>query len=69
VLDRIGSAFSDNPTSERPLVLAAQEKMRVAAADSDLRAKAEENTRKMLEGLTRALGYTNVSVSFNPSPA
>jgi len=69
VLDRIGSAFSDNPTSERPLVIAAQQKMRDAAAASDLRAKAEENTRKMLEGLTRALGYTNVSVSFNPSPA
>jgi hypothetical protein len=69
VLDRIGSAFSDNPTSERPLVIVAQEKMRDAAAASDLRAKAEENTRKMLQGLTRALGYTNVSVSFNPSPA
>ena len=69
VLDRIGSAFSDNPTSERPLVIAAQQKMRDAAAASDLRAKAEDNTRKMLEGLTRALGYTNVSVSFNPSPA
>lgn len=69
VLDRIGSAFSDNPTSERPLVLAAQEKMREAAGASDLRAKAEDNTRKMLEGLTRALGYTSVSVTFNPSPA
>lgn len=69
VLDRIGSAFSDNPTSERPLVIAAQGKMREAAAASDLRAKAEENTRRMLEGLTRALGYTSVNVSFNPSPA
>lgn len=69
VLDRIGSAFSDNPTSERPLVLAAQAKMRDAAGESDLRAKGEENTRKMLEGLLRALGYTNVTVSFTPNPA
>ena len=69
VLDRIGSAFSDNPTSERPLVLAAQEKMRAAAIESDLRARAEENTRRMLEGMLRALGYTSVTVSFTPNPA
>jgi hypothetical protein len=69
VLDRIGSALSDNPTSERPLVLAAQEKMRAAAAESDLRAKAEDNTRRMLQGMLGALGFTSVNVSFSPSPA
>lgn len=69
LLDRIGSAFSDNPATERPLVLAAEEKMQEAAAASDLRAKAEENTRAMLEGMMRALGYTDVTVTFSPSPA
>ncbi len=68
VLDRIGSAFSDNPTSERPLVLAAQQKMQEAADQSDLRRRAEENTRSMLEGMLRALGYTNVTVTFAPNP-
>ncbi|MDQ4070684.1 MAG: DUF4230 domain-containing protein [Actinomycetota bacterium] len=68
VLDRIGSAFSDNPTSERPLVLAAQQKMREAADQSDLRRRAEENTRRMLEGMLRALGYTSVTVTFAPHP-
>ena len=68
VLDRIGSAFSDNPSTERPLVLAAEDKMREAAGASDLRAKAEENTRKMLEGMLRALGYADVNVSFSPTP-
>jgi hypothetical protein len=68
VLDRIGSAFSDNPSTERPLVIAAEDKMREAAGASDLRAKAEENTRRMLEGMLRALGYSSVSVSFNPTP-
>ena len=68
VLDRVGSAFSDNPSSERPLVLAATEKMRAAAHDSDLRRRAEENTRRMLEGMLRALGYTNVTVTFSPTP-
>jgi hypothetical protein len=68
VLDRIGSAFSDNPATERPLVIAAQQKMRDAAGESDLRAKAEDNTRRMLEGMLRALGYTSVNVTFNPPP-
>jgi hypothetical protein len=69
VLDRIGSVFSDSPTTEGPLIQAAQDKMRDAAVASDLRAKAEQNTRSMLEGMLRALGYTSVSVSFSPSPA
>jgi hypothetical protein len=68
VLDRIGSAFSDNPSTERPLVLAAEDKMREAAGASDLRAKAESNTRSMLEGMLRALGYSSVNVSFSPTP-
>src|SRR5215210_7514010 len=38
VLDRIGSAFSDNPATEKPLILAAEAKMREAANASDLRA-------------------------------
>lgn len=68
VLDRIGSALSDNPSTERPLVLAAEEKMREAANVSDLRTRAEDNTRRMLEGMLRALGYTSVSVTFSPTP-
>ena len=68
VLDRIGSAFSDNPSTERPLVMAAEERMRAAAQASDLRARAEENTRRMLEGLLGALGYTSVNVTFTPTP-
>ncbi len=68
VLDRVGSAFSDNPSTERPLILAAEAQMREKAGASDLRARAEENTRKMLEGMLRALGYASVSVNFTPNP-
>jgi hypothetical protein len=69
VLDRIGSAFSDNPGGEHSLVLAAQQKMQEAAGQSDLQRRAEDNTRRMLEGLMRSLGYTSVTVTFSPSPA
>jgi hypothetical protein len=68
ILDRVGSAFSDNPAGERSFALAAQEKMRAAADESDLRRRAEDNTRRMLEGMMRALGYSNVTVTFSPNP-
>jgi hypothetical protein len=69
LLDRLGSVFSDTPTGEQDLYLAADRKMRSAAAESDLRKKAEENTRHMLEGMLRSLGFTSVTVTFAPSPA
>jgi hypothetical protein len=69
LLDRLGSVFSDSPTSERELQLAAQSKMRAAAAESTLAARAEQNTRQMLEGLLGNLGFTSVTVNFVPSPA
>jgi len=69
LLDRLGSVFSDTPTGERDLQLAARDKMKAAAAASDLSALAEENTRKMLESLMGNLGFTSVIVNFVPSPA
>jgi hypothetical protein len=69
LLDRIGSVFSDSPTSDRPLYLAAQAKMQQAADQSDLRKRAEDNTTHMLQGMLRALGFTSVTVSFTPNPA
>jgi hypothetical protein len=69
LLDRIGSVFSDSPTSEQPLYVAAQAKMQQAADQSDLRKRAEDNTRSMLQGMLRSLGFTSVTVSFTPTPA
>jgi hypothetical protein len=68
LLDRLGSVLSDNPTSERELYRLAAAKMQTAAAQSDLRAQAERNTRAMLEGMLRSLGYTEVTVTFRDSP-
>lgn len=68
VLDRIGSVFSDNPTSERELYLLAEKKLAAAAASSSLRARAETNTRRMLTALFRSLGFERVTVRFGPTP-
>jgi Protein of unknown function (DUF4230) len=69
LLDRLGSVLSDNPTSERELYRLAQAKMQAAAAESDLRARAEQNTRAMLESMLRSLGYRDVTVTFRDPPA
>jgi Protein of unknown function (DUF4230) len=69
LLDRLGSVLSDNPTSERELYRLAQAKMEAAAAESDLRARAEQNTRAMLESMLRSLGYREVIVTFRDPPS
>jgi hypothetical protein len=68
LLDRLGSVLSDNPTSERELYRLAAARMQDAAARSDLAARAERNTRAMLESMLRSLGYTDVTVTFRDPP-
>jgi hypothetical protein len=64
-LDRIGGLFSDNPTSEAEVASLAEDRLDAAAAESDLRQRAEQNTRTMLTQLARSLGYEQVDVSFD----
>ena len=42
----------------------AEDRLAAAAARSDLRERAETNTRTMLTGLARSLGVDEVDVSF-----
>lgn len=65
LLERVGGAFSDNPTSERQVTRLAEDKLDAAAAESDLRRRAEENTRTFLTGLAKGLGYDDVVVRFD----
>ena len=65
VIDRLGSIFSEDPSIERELYPLAEEKLAEAARDgSGLLDRAERNTRQMLEGLLRSLGFTSVEVTF-----
>jgi hypothetical protein len=65
LLDRVGDLVSDNPDDQQALYLAAQRKLQAAAAaDPALRRAAERNTRQMLEGLLRGLGFEHVTVRF-----
>jgi hypothetical protein len=71
LLDRIGSAFEDNPSNERELLVLAERKLEAAAAaDRGVLQAAERNTRAMLESLMRGLGFERVTVRFErPDPA
>jgi len=62
VLDRIGGAFSDTPTSERDLYLEAERRLAEAAADSDLRETGEAKAIATVEALLRDAGITDVRV-------
>jgi hypothetical protein len=69
LFDRIESVFQDSPTSDREALLLAEEKLRAAAAeDGEVLKAAEENTRAMLTGLLRGLGYERVTVGFERPP-
>jgi hypothetical protein len=58
--------LGDDTGVERELYPLAEDKLEAAARDgSGLLARAERNTRLMLEGLLRSLGFTRVEVRFS----
>jgi hypothetical protein len=68
LLDRLGSVFTDSPTGEQALYVVAEPKLRAAADESALVAKADENTTQMLTRFLGALGFDKVTVSFTDNP-
>jgi hypothetical protein len=64
LFNRIGGIFSDSPTGEQNLYLAAEQKMSSAAAQTGLVAMAEKTTAQLLEDMIRNLGVDSVDVRF-----
>lgn len=64
IADRIGGMFSDSPTDERNLILAAENKIASSAQATDLVTIAETNTTNMLTTMARAMGYETVNVTW-----
>jgi hypothetical protein len=65
VIDRLESLFGDDTGTDPEVYTLAEEKLAAAARDgSGLLARAERNTRRMLEGLLRSLGFTRVDIRF-----
>jgi hypothetical protein len=64
LLNRIGNFFSGNPNSQQQVYILAQQKIETAARRSPLLTEAEKNTRDMLDGMLRSLGFQQVTVTF-----
>jgi hypothetical protein len=63
-LNRLGDVFSNDPNKLQQLYQLGEQKIVEAAKDSELAQRAEENTRKMLDGMLRSLGYTSITITF-----
>ena len=68
LLNRIGNFFSGNPNSQHEVYVVAQRKIQAAARHSALLTQAQRNTRAMLTGLLRSLGFHQVTVAFTSAP-
>ena len=68
LLDRVGDALGDgNADEERRLLELAQCKLaEAAAANPEILRASERNTRAMLEGMLRGLGFERVTIRFAP---
>jgi hypothetical protein len=68
LLNELGALFSDDSNYQQELYRLAEDKMAAAARQgSGVQARAEENTREMLESLLGSLGFTTVTVNFEPA--
>ncbi|SFF04129.1 Protein of unknown function [Actinacidiphila alni] len=68
LFDRIGDFFGSNPGNAQQLNELAAQKIQDAAKKTELGARAETNTKFMLEHLLTSLGFEHVQVLFGPPP-
>ncbi|WP_329091041.1 MULTISPECIES: DUF4230 domain-containing protein [unclassified Streptosporangium] len=64
LFDRVEDLLSSSPADQRELYVLAEKKIAEAAQASDLRNRADQNTKIMLEGLLKGLGFEKVTVKF-----
>jgi len=64
IVDRVQAFFNATPNSQAELYQVAERKIGDAATQSGLAARAEANTRTMLLGMLRTLGYAQVTVTY-----
>jgi hypothetical protein len=69
LVDRIGDAVGDGSDDRKELyALAGKRLTEAAAANDELRVRAEASARAVLQGLLRPLGFTDVTVTFDAPP-
>ncbi|WP_214413518.1 DUF4230 domain-containing protein [Sphaerisporangium fuscum] len=68
ILDRVQDMLSSSPQNQQELYVLAEQKIAEAARSSDLRNRADQNTKLMLEGMLKSLGFTKVTVKYADEP-
>lgn len=66
--DRVGDFFGSDTGNAQKLGILAAQKIQDAAKVTQLTARAETNTRSMLQGMLTSLGFTHVDIRFGPAP-
>jgi hypothetical protein len=64
IVDRVQAFFAQSPNDQAQLYQVAERKIGDAATQSGLASRAEANTRTMLQGMLRSLGYQQVAITF-----
>lgn len=64
VANRIRDFFAGDPDRLREVLVLAEQRIAEAAAESELRERAQENTRQMLVGMFASLGYEVGAITF-----
>src|SRR5262245_2591560 len=64
VVNRVTDLFGGDPNSLQQIYQLAEQKISDAAKAGGLTDRAQENTRKMLDGMFKALGFTTVTITF-----
>ena len=68
LFDRISDFLSSSPQNQQELYVLAQRKIAEAAVASDLRNRADQNTKAMMEGMLKSLGFKTVVVKYAGEP-
>jgi hypothetical protein len=68
ILDRIQQSLSSSPQNQQELYVLAERKITEAAQSSDLRNRADQNTRAMMEGMLKSLGFKTVTIKYIGQP-
>jgi hypothetical protein len=63
IVNKIGDLFGGNPNKEQELYVLGEQRIAQAARDSGLADRAATNTKQMLTGMLKGLGYTSITIN------
>jgi hypothetical protein len=62
--NRLGDLIKRDPNQQQEIYQLAEDKIKAAAVDSGLQDRARTNTKTMLEGMLKSLGYETVTITY-----